>query len=110
MKNRVEERPEGANFRAVCWENPEQVRCWLTAVKEHVADVGAAVRDRTRKKGGRVLSRHEARRQATAAMGSLDRLFAAADAGLSPSEPVAGEESPRSERRPTPPSPGGEAG
>ena len=114
MKNRVEERPEGAKFHAVCWENPEDVRCWLTAVKEHVDDLGAAVWDRVRKKGGRVLSRHEARRQATAAMESLGRLFAAAKAGLPPSEPVPeppeGEESPRSERRPTPPSPGGEAG
>ena len=98
MKKRVEERPEGANFRAVCWENPEDIRCWLTAVKEQVDDLGAAARDRMRKKRDRVLSRSEAQRQATAATQSLDRLFAAAEAGLSPSEPV-----------PQPP-PGGEAG
>ena len=98
MKKSVEERPEGANFRAVCWENPQDVLRWLTAVEEHVADLGAAVRDRTRKKRDRVLSRQEARRQATAATQSLDRLFAAAEAGLPPSEPV-----------PEPP-PGGEAG
>ena len=114
MKNRVEERPEGANFRAICWENPEDVRCWLTAVKEHVDDLGAAARDRTRKKRGRVLSRQEARRQATAAMESLDGLFAAANAGLQPSEPVPEpperKEAPQSERRPMPPLPGGEAG
>ena len=114
MKNRVEERPEGANFRAVCWENPQDVRCWLAAVEEHVGDLGAAVRDRVRKKESRVLSRHEARRQATAAVQSLDGLFAAAKAGLQPSEPVSEpserEEPPQSERRPTPPSPGDEAG
>ena len=114
MKKRVEERPEGANFRAVCWENPEDVRRWLTALEEHVDDLSAAARDRMRKKRGRVLSRHEAQRQATAATESLGRLFAAAKAGLPPSEPVPEppeqEEPPQSERRPTPPAPGGEAG
>ena len=98
MKNKVEERPDGANFRAVCWENPEDIRIWLTAVKEQVDDLSAATRDRMRKKRGRVLSRSEAQRQATAATQSLDRLFASAHAGLRPSEPV-----------PQPP-PGGEAG
>ena len=114
MKTRVEERPEGANFRAVCWKNPEHVRCWLAAVEEHVADLSAAARDRMRKKRGRVLSRQEARRQATAAVQSLGQLFAAAKAGLRPSEPAPEppeqEESSKSERRPTSPSPGGEAG
>ena len=115
MKKRVEERPEGANFRAVCWENPEDVQRWLTAVEEHVADLSAAARDRTRKKRGRVLSRQEARRQATAAVESLARLFAAAKAGLPPSEPAPEppepEQASHSERRPMPPSsPEGKAG
>ena len=92
MKKTVEERPEGANFRAVCWENPQDIRCWLTAVKEQVDDLSAAARDRMRKKRGRVLSRSEAQRQATAAMESLDRLFAAAKARLRPSEPEPGGE------------------
>ena len=88
MKKTVDERPEGANFRAVSWENPEEVQRWLTAVKEEVDDLSAAARDRMLKKRDRVLSRHEAQRQATAATESLGRLVAAAKAGLKPSEPL----------------------
>jgi hypothetical protein len=100
LKTKVDERPEGANFRAVCWENPEDIQRWLTALEEQVADLGAAARDRMLKKRDRVLSRHEAQRQATAAMESLGQLVAAAKAGLKPSEPL----------EPTPEPEGGKAG
>ena len=111
LKKSVEERPLGANFRAVCWENLDDVQRWLTAVEEQVNDLDAAGRDRMRKKRRRVLSRQEARRQATAAVQSLGCLFAAAKARLSSSEPPPDPaDPPQSERRPVPPMPGGEAG
>ena len=90
LKKTVDERPEGAKFRAVSWENPEEVQRWLTAVKEEVDDLSAAARDRMLKKRDRVLSRHEAQRQATEAIQSLDRLFAAAKPP-EPREPQEGE-------------------
>jgi hypothetical protein len=111
---KVDERPEGAKFRAISWENAEQVRSWLSSVEEQVGELGAAARDRLRKRRERVLSRHEASRQAQAAMQALDRLLAAAKAGLDPlPEPPDGpeeEEPPQSERRPMPSSSGTESG
>jgi hypothetical protein len=119
---RVDERPEGAKFRAVRWEDPAEVERWLGALQDNVAEVQAAARDRVRKKRERVLSRAEARRQVRAAGRAIARLFEAAQAGLgpsdpfdpvpSPNEPDAGEagESPSSARRPVAPPKGGEGG
>jgi hypothetical protein len=117
---RVDERPEGAKFRAVRWEDPAEVECWLGALQDNVAEVQAAARDRVRKKRERVLSRNEARRQVRAAGRAIARLFDAAKSGLrpsdpfdsasSPNEPEAAEagESPSSARRPVAPPQGGE--
>jgi hypothetical protein len=117
---RVDERPEGAKFRAVRWEDPAEVERWLGALQDSVAEVQAAARDRVRKKRGRVLSRAEARRKVRAAGRAIARLFEAAKASLRPSDPFdpvpspnaleAGEagESPSSARRPVAPPKGGE--
>ena len=88
MQN-VEERPQGAKFRAVCLQNPVEARRWLEAVEEQLADLSAAVGDRVRKKRDRVLSRHEAKRQADEAFHALDQLLGAAKVGLKQADPPA---------------------
>jgi hypothetical protein len=118
---KVDERPEGAKFRAVSWSNAGDVRRWLLALHEAVDDLRAAARDRVRKKRGRVLSRHEAGRKVRGSGRTLAWLLAAAEAGLGPQAPVdplpeppdepeEGEAFPSSSRRPVDPPNGGEAG
>jgi hypothetical protein len=120
----VEERPLGAKFRAVCWEDAGEVRRWLIALLAQVNDLEAVARDRVREKRKRVLSRHEARRQVRAAGRAIGQLLEAAKAGLRPSEPPEppepleplpgepsepdGGEAPSSERRVMQPLPGSE--
>jgi hypothetical protein len=117
---RVDERPEGAKFRAVRWEDPAEVERWLGALQENAAELQAAARDRVRKKRDRVLSRHEARRKVRATGRALASLFEAAKAGLRPSDPFdpgplpsepdggGADEPPSSARRPVVSPQGGE--
>jgi hypothetical protein len=112
------EGPDGANFRdsscvpqPVRWEDGEEVRRWLRALREVVKDLRAAGRDRVCRKRKRVLSRHEAGRQLDDAWGRTERLLQAGEAGLGrlvpheaepPPEGGAGDEPPFSSNRPTP--------
>jgi hypothetical protein len=109
------EGPEGANFRDTCapqpvrWEDREEVRRWLRALREVVKDLRAAGRDRVRRKRKRVLSRHEAGRQLGDAWSRTERLLLAGEAGLgrAPHDPEPlpeggpGDEPPFSSSRPT---------
>jgi hypothetical protein len=114
----VDERPEGAKFRAVAWEDAGEVRRWLLALEEQADDLHAAAWDRVRDKRRRVLSRHEAGRKVCAAGRAIRQLLEAAKAGLRPpplldplpsSATEVGEgEAPASERRVMHPSPGSE--
>jgi hypothetical protein len=115
----VEERPRGANFRAVCWEDAGEVRRWLSVLREQVDDLHAAARDQVRKKRRRVLSRYEAGRTIRAAGRAITELLDAAEAGLTPPPPLEPlphlssasseeEEAPSSGRRATHPAPGSE--
>jgi hypothetical protein len=87
-------RPKGANFkdttsapRPVRWEDEDDVQAWFSALREGVADLRGAARDRVRRKRQRVLSRHEARRQVLAASRSLAALLEAGQAGFGGSAP-----------------------
>jgi hypothetical protein len=114
----VDERPPGAKFRAVCWDDPEEIRRWLSVFEEQTNELHAAARDRVRKKRKRVLSRHEAGRKVRAAWRALTQLLEAAKAGLrqappvepppSPPPPPEESEAPLSERRAMQPPPGSE--
>jgi hypothetical protein len=113
------DRPKGANFkdttsapRPVRWEDEEDVRAWVSALREGVEDLRGAARDRARRKRQRVLSRYEARRQILAASQALEVLLQAAEAGFGGSAPrdpdpqpeggTGEDEPPFSSRRPTP--------
>jgi len=114
----VNEPPLGAKFRAVCWEDLDDVRRWLRALEEQVSDLHGVAGDRVREKRRRVLSRHEAGRKVRAAWRAIIQLFEAAKAGFRPPEPFgpppspppSSEESeaPFSERRVLEPPPEGE--
>ena len=111
------EGPDGANFRDRCalqvvrWEDKEEVRHWLDALREVMKDLRGAGRDRMRRKRHRVLSRHEAGRQLGEAWERGDRLLQAGEAGLGRlslcriAPPEGGDEPPCSSSRPigTPP-------
>jgi hypothetical protein len=118
------DRPKGANFkdstsapRPVRWDDEEDVRAWISALREGVEDLRGAARDRARRKRQRVLSRYEARRQIGAAWRALTVLLQAGEAGLdgpAPREPeplpegrTGEDEPPFSSQRPTstPPDP-----
>ena len=119
----VDERPKGAKFRAVCFDDPDDVRRWYSALEEQVNDLHAVAWDRVRAKRRRVLSRHEAMRKMRAAWRALTQLLEAARVGLRPPSPpppldptpsspedAAGSEAeaPLSERRVIEPPPGRE--
>jgi len=95
----VNERPEGAKFHAVCWEDASDRQRWLSALEEQTSDLLAVARDRVREKRRRVLSRHEAARTVRATGRAIGQLLEAAKAGLRPSEPP-----PPLEPLPSPPS------
>ena len=85
--------PSPCSSRPVRWNDPEDVRSWLSSARTHVADLAAIAREGARRGKHRVLSRSERRRQARAAVHALRALFDAADAGLlfPPSEGDRGE-------------------
>jgi hypothetical protein len=80
--------PEGANFKgtgalqAVRWEDKEEVRQWLAALREVVNDLGGAGLDQARRKRHRKMSRQEASQQIDEASERADRLIEAAEAGF----------------------------
>ncbi len=90
----VDERPGRAKFRAVCWDDAEDVRGWLSALRSEVDELLAAARDRLRKKRKRVLSRFEARRKVRAAERAIAQLLEAGEAGLKSPVPPEGPVSP----------------
>jgi hypothetical protein len=116
------DRPKGAKFkdstsapRPVRWDDEEDVRAWVSALREGLEDLRGAARDRVRRKRQRVLSRYEARRQVLAASGALAVLLQAAEAGFGgpaprdpdpqPEQEAREDDPPFSSRRPTTPEP-----
>jgi hypothetical protein len=74
--------PSPCSPRPVRWDDPEDARAWLAAVRAHIADLVALAREGCRRGKGRVLSRAERGRQTRAAEHALGTLLDAADAGL----------------------------
>ena len=88
----VPERPRGAITTnpsaarpirpAVRFDDRNDTRTWLAAVRESVDELRAAADDATRPYSARVLSRPEARRRIVEAGDELSRLLDAADRGV----------------------------
>ena len=76
---------------AVRWDDAEEVQRWFEAMEEAVRDLRGAARDRVRRKRGRVLSRHEAKRQVGESSKRSLSLLKAGEAGwrgrLGPRDP-----------------------
>lgn len=74
---------------AVHWNEPEDVRLWIAALRSAAHDGIAAGEDAARPKRDRVLSRNEARRKLDAADRTIASLLDAGERGLPPalSEP-----------------------
>jgi hypothetical protein len=60
---------------AVRWENPEERKRWITALRSALDDALAAGEDATRRLSDRVLSRAEARRKLHEAEKRIDTLL-----------------------------------
>lgn len=69
---------------AVRWNEPDDVRLWIAALRSAAHDGLAAGEDATRPKRDRVLSRGEARRQLDAAERTITALLDAGARGVSP--------------------------
>ena len=107
------EGPKGGNFKdagelqAVRFEDKEEVRHWLDALREVVNNLGGAALDQTRRKRNRTMSRQEASQQIDEASERADRLIEAAEAGFGrlllrqlASKPQGGDEPPGSSSEP----------
>ena len=69
---------------AVRWNEPDDVRLWIDALRSAAHDALAAGEDATRPKRDRVLSRGEARRQLDTAKYAITALLDAGERGASP--------------------------
>ena len=69
---------------AVHWNEPDDVRLWIAALRSAAHDGLAAGEDATRPKRERVLSRNEARRQLNAADHTITALLDAGTRGALP--------------------------
>ena len=67
---------------AVNWDDPEDVRLWLAALRSAADDAVAAGHDATLPPADRVLARPEARRRLTLADASIATLLDAGERGL----------------------------
>lgn len=76
-------RSPSAAPNAVCWEDPEDVRLWIAALRSAAADAVAAGRDATRRPSERVIARAEARRMIDVADEKVATLLDAGERCLS---------------------------
>ena len=71
-----------ARREAVHWNDPEDIKLWIVALRGEIDDVIAACEDATRPQADRVLSRAETRRRLLAAETQIARLLDAGERSL----------------------------
>ena len=76
-------RSQSAARNAVRWDDPEDVRLWIAALRSAAADAVAAGRDATRRPSERVIARAEARRMIDVADENVATLLDAGERCLS---------------------------